>query len=117
MRNGSHFPDYLLKRILLGDHIEKIGPFADDLLNPIRVQKPFEPHSIEMTIRLHFEDKFTYTAETEAAMPSGIRQDHIRLAEMSVRCFPRSISMNGSPPAVIIQKKFERIQVVFQPKM
>lgn len=117
MRDRSHLPDDVSKRILLRDHVEQIRTAAYNPLNPFRVQIVRKPHSIVVAIRFHLEHELADPSKTEAAMPPGIRQDLVRLPVMRVLGLPRPVSMHRSPPALVVDRELERVEIVLQPKV
>lgn len=117
MWNRSHLPNDLLERVLLWKHIEKISPLAYHSLNSLWVQKVGEPHPIEVTIGLHLEYELADAAEAKAAMPPGICQEVIRLTIVRICRLARFIPMHRCSPAIIINKEFERVEIILKLKM
>lgn len=73
--DGPHFAYDFLERVLLGQHIKQIIPFAYHFLDSLRVQKVRKPHPVKVAVGFHLEYELTDVAEAEAAVPPRISQD------------------------------------------
>jgi len=67
--NRSQLGNDLLESVFFRKHVEKIGPFANHMLNPLWVQEVLESDPIHMAVGFHLEDEIVYVAKAKAAVP------------------------------------------------
>lgn len=107
----AHLLNQIPESVLLRQHVEKILPPAYDLLDPLRIQEAPLPHPVGVAVGRHLENEVLDPAEAEAAVPTCIRQDEIRLPRMAVPG-PVVVHVGRRPPAGVAGGEFEGVEVV-----